>query len=284
LINQGSKIIPPASSFHVWFLPFLRDEFTQRRRILLVAFLTMMAYCLSACVNSTDQAQLFVAAAASLTNPLSEIGEEFTSGTGIGVTFTFASTGHLAQQIQNGAPYDIFAAADSVHIDTLIEGGYLLDQTRTYFAEGNLVLIFEPGYAFPVDFSNPIEDSKFTRLVIANPDHAPYGLAAKQFLQNSKVWDSIQDRLVFSENVRQAAQVVFTGNATAGIIAGSIVLTELTHGFPIDRDTHDPILHVAAASEKSEFPREVREFLAYLSSPISLEILDAHGLVPVGSE
>lgn len=268
----------------MWFLPFHRDQFSHRRGILLVALLTLMPVWLTACTSSTDQAQLFIAAAASLTNPLSEIGDEFTLETGIGVTFTFASTGHLAQQIQNGAPYDIFAAADSIHIDKLIEGGYLQDETRIHFAEGNLLLIFEPEYAFPIDYSNPIEDSKITRLVIANPDHAPYGLAAKQFLQNSHLWNSIQDRLVFSENVRQAAQVVYSGNATAGIIAESIASTEPIGGFPIDRELHDPILHVAAASEKSELTMEVRAFLTYLTSPNSVEILDAHGLDPVGSE
>jgi molybdate transport system substrate-binding protein len=249
-----------------------------------VALYTLITLLFVACASSTDQPQLFIAAAASLTNPLSEIGEEFTSETGISVTFTFASTGHLAQQIRSGAPYDIFAAADSFHIDTLIEEGYLREQTRTHFAEGSLVLIFEPEYAFPIDFSNPFLDSDITRLVIANPDHAPYGLAAKQFLQNSNVWDSIQDRLVFSENVRQAAQVVSSGNATAGIIAKSIALTESTRVIPIDRDLHDPILHIAAASEKTRFPIEAREFLDYLRSPISLEIFNAHGLIPEGSE
>ncbi len=88
------------------------EIFKQRSWIVLLALISVMLFKLTACVSSPDKPQLFIAAAASLTSPLTVISEEFTAKTGIPVTFTFASTANLAQQVRNGAPFDIFAAAD----------------------------------------------------------------------------------------------------------------------------------------------------------------------------
>jgi molybdate transport system substrate-binding protein len=155
-----------------------------------LSFLLMMTVILSACASANERPVLSVAAAASLANPLSDIGEKFSTETGIEVTFTFASTGHIAQQIRNGAPYDVFVSADETHIDRLIEEGYLRTESRITFAEGSLVLVFEPGFSLPVEIPSGLQSSEITRIVIANPEHAPYGLAAKQFLINMNLWDT----------------------------------------------------------------------------------------------
>ncbi len=252
----------------------------QRSWIVRLALISVMLFKLTACVSSPDEPRLFIAAAASLTSPLTVISEEFTAKTGIPVTFTFASTGNLAQQVRNGAPFDIFAAADPFYIDQLIGEKHLSGESRTPFAEGSLVFVFAPGYTPSIDTTELLLDPDIRRIVIANPEHAPYGLAARLYLLNTGVWDSIQDKLVFSENVRQAAQVVLSGNASAGIIAKSTAVETSTRVFQIDRNLHNQILHVAAISQQSPLQAEAQQFLAFLTSNSSVEILSNHGLDP----
>jgi molybdate transport system substrate-binding protein len=252
----------------------------QRSWIFHFALISIILCKITACVGSADKPQLFIAAAASLTSPFTAISEEFTEKTGIAVTFTFASTGNLAQQVRNGAPYDIFAAADPFYIDQLIGEKHLSGESRTPFAEGSLVFVFAPGYTPSLDATELLLDPDIRRIVIANPEHAPYGLAARQYLLNTGVWDSIQDKLVFSENVRQAAQVVLSGNASAGIIAKSTAVETSTRIFQIDRNLHNQILHVAAISQQSPLQAEALQFLAFLASNSSVEILSNHGLDP----
>lgn len=247
------------------------------RRIWQILTLVLLALT-GSCSSRDDQTSLSIAAAASLTNPLTEIGEAFTSETGIAVTLTFASTGHLSQQIQNGAPYDVFAAADAFHIDGLIVQGLLDAQSRTAFAEGTLVLIIEPEYEEPLDIPSDLIQPDITRIVIANPEHAPYGLAAKQFFIATNLWESIQDRLVFSENVRQAAQIVHAGNATIGIVAASTTSSEAFRIIPIDQAYYQPILHVAAIVNSSKKVNEARRFLNFIHSETSIEIFSSYGL------
>jgi molybdate transport system substrate-binding protein len=250
-----------------------------RRNSVRFPIILIVTVIITACSRANEQAALSIAAAASLANPLSEIGEEFTSETGIEVTFTFASTGHLAQQIRNGAPYDVFASADVSNIDRLIEDGFLEAQSRIAFAQGSLVLVFEPGYSLPVEIPSGLQKSDIKRIVIANPEHAPYGLAAKQFLINTNLWQTTEEKLVFSENVRQAAQVVLAGNATVGIIATSTATGVQTRIIPIDINYHEPISHLAARSEDSSMVDEASRFLDYLFTQNSIDIFHSYGLI-----
>lgn len=260
------------------FIKYLRS---MRFQVISITILVTLALSLVACTRTEPEQELSIAAAASLTTPFTKIGELFTSETGIEVTLSFASTGHLAQQIRYGAPYDIFAAADALHVDDLIDEGFLLPSSRTQFAQGRLVMIYQPE-----DFVNTPDPTDILRgdiqkLVIANPEHAPYGVAAKQFLTNIGLWDSLQESLIFSETVRQATQVVRSGNASVGIVAQSTVSNIDVRVEPIDPELYDPILHVAAITVNSRLQNQAALFLEYLQSPTGREILAAHGLDPV---
>jgi molybdate transport system substrate-binding protein len=247
-----------------------------------VRLLTLIIICaLTACGGSSaakGPIELSVAAASSLAPVFQELGPEFTAETGIPLVFSFASTGHLAQQIRNGAPFDLFAAADEQHVDMLIGTGDLISATRTHFANGVLVLV-----AAPESDINTLREAlnlPTGRPVIANPEHAPYGLAARQVLERSGYWDELQNDIAYAETVRQATQVVETGNAQYGLVALSTALSSDLKVIPIDAGLYAPIAHVAAVLSNSGDPSEAVMFLEFLTSEAGGEVLRTHGLEP----
>jgi molybdate transport system substrate-binding protein len=219
-----------------------------------------------------------VAAASSLAPVFGQMGDEFTAQTEIEEVFSFGSTGQLAQQIENGAPFDIFAAADELHVDRLISDGHLLPASRLLFAHGVLVVVVaaDSGLdSFQAAFQNGTG-----RIVIANPEHAPYGVAAQQTLERSGLWSEVQARLVITETVRQATQTVETGNAEVGLVALSTALNADLRIIDIDPQLYDPINHVAAISVDTPRADPARAFLQFLTSENGAELLRAYGLEP----
>jgi molybdate transport system substrate-binding protein len=182
-----------------------------------LSFLALFLLC--ACTGARSEGSLSIAAAGSLTTVFGEISSAFMEKTGNSVTVSYASTGHLAQQIRNGGPFDLFAAADARHVDMLIEEGFLDGSTRTVYAWGDLVLVIHSDFEGDVDEIEDMTIPEIEHIAIANPEHATYGLAAEQALKRAGVWNLIADRLVYGETVRQAEQLVETGNAQAGLVA-----------------------------------------------------------------
>jgi molybdate transport system substrate-binding protein len=161
-------------------------------------------FLLVSCVPPASPRQLTIAAAASLAPAFDAMGSEFTKETNIDLTFSYAATGYLAQQIRNGATFNIFASANSVFIDDLIREGYLQEETRTVIASGRLILLVSAGRGMVIDTLNDLQDPSIKPIAIANPAHAPYGLAAKEALERADLWQDVQDRLVFAESVKPA--------------------------------------------------------------------------------
>jgi molybdate transport system substrate-binding protein len=235
---------------------------------------------LACACSSAPPAGITVAAAASLTPAFEKIGPAFTDATGIPVTFSFGATGNLAQQIRNGAPFDVFAAADASHIDTLIGEGQLLAGTRRVFALGRLVLVVNRQSGLAVYSLADLPLAADARVVIADPLIAPYGLAAQQALQRSGVLPLVQPRLVYAESIAQAAQIVISGNAPLGLLADSVAANPQLEVYAIDPALYDPIEHVAAANRASTHPEQAERFLAYLTSPAAQVVLTEFHLSP----
>lgn len=162
---------------------------------------------------------LNVAVASNFATTLASIGEKFKDKYDIEVNLSRGSTGKLTAQISNGAPFDIFLAANSEHLNILSESGLLLEETRFTYAIGQLVLW--SGQADLVDESGEVlkNASNFKHLAISNPSTAPYGIAAKQVLQNLGVWQGLEEKLVIGESIAQTFQFVESGNAELGFIA-----------------------------------------------------------------
>ncbi len=234
-------------------------------------------------VAQGDAARPFtVAAAADLQFAFTEIGAGFEDRTGQKTIFTFGSTGTLAKQIENGAPIDLFAAAYVEVVEDLAEKGLLIPDTQQLYAVGRIVLASNKAAGVEVQDLAGLLDPRVKRLAIANPDHAPYGLAAKEALVNADVWEGVQPKLIFGDNIRQTLQLIQTGNAEAGIVALSVAnVPEITYQV-IDDRLHSPLRQGLAAVQGSPNEKAAREFISYVNSPEGRSVMKKYGFVLPG--
>jgi molybdate transport system substrate-binding protein len=170
-----------------------------------------------------------VAAAADLQFALTEAAQAFTKETKREVTLAFGSSGNFFRQIQQGGPFQMFLAADEQFVLDLAAKG-LTEGDGTLYARGRIVIIAPHGSALNVDgeladLKAALADGRLRRFAIANPEHAPYGRRAEEALRHIGVWEAINDKLVFGENVAQAAQFATSGATQGGIIAYSLALS-----------------------------------------------------------
>lgn len=206
----------------------------------LVAML-VLAGCTAGCTAGTNVAdaaadpspttgggQVRVAAAADLQHALEdvvELAEE--ARPGLEVRVTYGSSGLLRQQIEQGAPFDLYLSADLSYPGALVEAGLAEADDVFGYAVGRLVVWVPEGSTLPVEQGlDVLLDPRVDRVAVANPEHAPYGLAARAAMRSAGVWDDVQQRLVLGENVAQAADFVRTGNADVGVVALSLVLSD----------------------------------------------------------
>lgn len=168
--------------------------------------------------------EIRVAAAADLKFAMSELATGFEKQTGTSVLVTYGSSGNFFSQIQNGAPFDVFFSADIVYPKKLEAAGLAEADTLYEYAIGRLV-IWSPTDS-KLDVASLgwqiLLDSSVQKIAIANPEHAPYGRAAVAALEKAGIYESVKAKLVYGENISQAAQFVQSGNAQAGIIALSL--------------------------------------------------------------
>jgi molybdate transport system substrate-binding protein len=167
-----------------------------------------------------------IAAAANLKYALEEVARDFERDTGHRVTLVFGSSGNFATQILNGAPFQMFLSADEAMVQKLHEAGKTRDAGRVY-AMGRIGLFLPHGSplrpdASLADLGRAAADGRLKRFAIANPEHAPYGVLARQAMQAAGVWGAVQPRLVLGENLSQAAKFAASGSAQGGIIALSL--------------------------------------------------------------
>src|SRR4051794_27893479 len=163
---------------------------------------------------------LKVAAAADLALAFKDVGNAYEKKSGEKVIFSFGSTGLLEKQIVEGAPFDLFAAANISFADDAIKAGVCSADTKELYARGRIVIWWRKDSTVtpPKDLAD-LADKRFVKVAIANPAHAPYGLAAKQALGRIGAWQAVQPKLVFGENVQQTLQFAQSGNAEIAIVA-----------------------------------------------------------------
>lgn len=214
--------------------------------------------------GSPARAEVLVAAAANLATVLRPIAEAFTAETGVRAVPTFASTGALARQLERGAPFDLFLAADTATVDALVAEGVLDGATRRVFARGTLVLWSAPDARFvPAELAD-LRDPHLGRIAIANPAVAPYGAAARAVLYASGLWEELQPRLVIAQNVADARRIAATGNADAAFVAWSLVIGEPGSVLTVDASLHPPLDHAMAVVTASSAREDARRFATYL--------------------
>ena len=191
---------------------------------------------------SPGVAELKVAAAADLAFAFEEVGKAFTAKTGTKVKFSFGSTGLLAKQIREGAPFDLFAAANISFVDEVVEAGRCDGATKSLYARGRVVAWWRSDLAAPPTTLADLADPRFKKIAIANPEHAPYGRAAREALMAAGVWATVEPKLVFGENVQQTLKFATTGNADVAIVALSLaIVTEGGNRLEIPESAHKPL-------------------------------------------
>lgn len=208
------------------------------------ALLALALIALPACTKARPPAatEIRVAAAADLAFAFEEVGKAYTARTGTRVIFSFGSTGLLAKQIREGAPFDLFAAANVSFIDEVIEAGRCRPETKASYARGRIVAWWRSDLASPPTSLADLADPRFVKIAIANPEHAPYGRAAREALISAGVWAAVEPKLVFGENVQQALKFATTGNADVAVVALSLaIVTEGGARLEIDTSQHKPL-------------------------------------------
>ena len=248
--------------------------------VLLLASLPACATAKAATTATPNE--LTVAAAADLQFAIAEIGALFERETGTKVTLVLGSTGQLAQQIENGAPFDLFAAANISYVDELAKKGLVLPDTVALYARGRIVLAVNRQSGVRAVTLNDLLSDTITHIAIANPGHAPYGVAAKEALQSAGVWDQLQDKIVYGENVSQTLQFVQTGDAQVGIVSLSVAsVPEITWTL-IDASLHNPLDQALAVVASSAHQGAAREFAAFINGPLGRPIMQKYGFVLPG--
>jgi len=246
-----------------------------------VVALVALACALAACRSSSSSpAPLQVAAAADLTLAFEEVGQAFTARTGRPVVFTFGSTGLLARQLAQGAPFVVFAAANVAFVDDVVARGVCDGATRRPYARGRLALWSPAGGVSPPTSLADLASPRFGRIAIGHPEHAPYGMVAKAGLQRAGVWDVVAPRLVHGENIRQTLQFAQSGNADVAIVARSLVVDDHTNPWvTVDAAVHPPLdqaLVVCGTRDRAD----AVAFADFVASAAGQAILARHGFDP----
>lgn len=219
------------------------------------------------------KAEILVGAASDLSPLAEDLAKSFLEKSGYSVRFTFASSGTLAQQIQNGAPFDVYLSANESFTKRLVASGHILGDSVRLYGRGRVGLWSKTGAIRTIsDLLLP----GVLHLALANPSHAPYGLAAKQVLEKRGVWAKLSGKIVYGENVRQALQYAESGNADAVITAWSLIFDK--GGVQLPAAWHEPIRQTGAVVTSSKNPEAARRFLNFLISPEGRTLLGRFGL------
>lgn len=227
-------------------------------------------------------ANLTVAAAADLQAAFAEMGEIFARQTGAKATFSFGSSGVLTQQIENGAPIDVFAAADQSYIEALRKKGLVWPDTVTLYARGRLVLATAPNSPVSLNRLEDLLSPAVKKIALANPEHAPYGKAAREALQKAGVWEKVQGKLVYGNNIRDTQTLVETGNAEAGLLALSLVKNSNLKYFLVDQALFQPLDQAMAVVKGTKNEELARKFLQLVLSPEGQAVLEKYGFEKPG--
>ncbi len=231
--------------------------------------------------SSANAGRVRVAAASNFSKTLELVVSEFTRVTANEVRTSTASTAALYAQIINGAPFDVFLAADIDRPRRLEAAGLVAENSRSTYAIGRLLLWSRESRLQGQECLLALKSVDFSHLAIANPTTAPYGAAAVDFLSTLDAWPRIQKKLVIGTNISQAMHFAATGNASFGLVAYSQSLNsrlpEATCAWPVPEATHSPIEQQLVLLKRAENNQAARELLAFLRGPTGLELIQRAG-------
>jgi len=225
---------------------------------------------------------LRIAAAADLQPVLPKFIAEFEKKNGIQVEASYASSATLATQILNGAPYDLFLAANRGFPQKIVDAGIAVESAPVTYARGILVLWVRNNVLHGAMMMQSLTDPSIHRIAVANPVHAPYGTAAMAALDSLGLTDALRPKLVFAENIAQTAQFGQSGNAECALISKTIAITPAMRQAGtfvlVPTDAYPPLEQGAVILKKAAHRSQALDFLAYMQSAAGRVLLNSNGL------
>lgn len=230
----------------------------------------------------TQAGEVTVFAAASLTDALGEIGKDYETGhTGKKVVFNFAGSNVLVQQIEAGAPADLFLSADEAKMDELQKKDLLLKGTRKDILSNSLVVIVEKQGGLEILELDALTGSKVKKLALADTNGVPCGIYAKKYFEKKGVWDLLKGRVVSTLNVRAALAAVESGDVDAGVVfkTDAAISSKVKVAYEVPAGDVPPIAYPVAVLKDSRGVNEAKDFLVYLESKDGLAVFKKYGFV-----
>jgi molybdate transport system substrate-binding protein len=233
-------------------------------------------------LRAQEQKVVRVAAAADVKFAMEQLSKEFGNKMGTKVDITTGSSGNFFAQIQGGAPFDLFFSADLDYPKKLEASGFAEPGTLFEYALGQIVIWTPANSQVSVvrEKWNALLDARIHKIAIANPSLAPYGRAAVSVLQKAGIYEQVKAKLVYGENISQAAQFVQSGNAQAGIIAHSLAVSpgmEAGKIWEIPADMYPPIEQAAVVLKNAKDKAAALAFLDFVKSSAGRAILEKFG-------
>ncbi len=251
--------------------------------VILATGLLIFAGTVPSRAQGKNAAEITVAAAADLSTALKELSDAYEKKTGVSVKLSFGASGALTQQIQNGAPFDLFFSADMDYPRQLISAG-LADAGSLYqYAVGRLVLWVPADSPLDVEHKGieVLLDASVKKIAMANPEHAPYGRAAVAALKHYCMYDRVREQLVLGENVAQAAQFAESGNAQVGFVALAHALAPAMRGkgkyWVVPAEAYPALAQGVVVIAGSARKKEAGEFVEFVKTKQAVEVLRVFG-------
>lgn len=254
---------------------------TRRRRFWLKSLLGLLG--LSTSCVAVAQPVPTVAAASDLKFALEEVAAQFEKDTGHKLRLVFGSSGNFYSQLLQGAPFHLFMSADEGFVFKLAEAGKTEGRGKLY-AFGRIGIKVPKGSSLKADgqlkdLSAALKDGRLKRFAIANPEHAPYGMRAEEALRRAGLWEQISSKLVYGENVSQAAQFALSGSTQGGIIAYSLALAPQVKAQGdfalIPEEWHQPLVQRMVLMKNA--PAAAKAFYDHLSTPAAQAVMVRYG-------
>lgn len=260
--------------------------FTKKHMKYVVLFFTIFLLLLG-CGNQqaeeqTDvkEAKITVSAAASLTDALQEIQKNYRAeNPDVTIYFNFGASGALQQQIERGAPVDLFISASKSYIEALAQQGIIAEDEQTILLTNDLTVITAADDTTTIRYANDLLSSEVNSIAIGIPETVPAGKYAKEALQHVNVWDEVESKIIQAKDVRQVLQYVETKNVEAGFVYKTDALSsdKVRIAYTVDPSFYTPIEYPAGMIHSSASKQEVIDFYTYLQSEEAMTIFKKYG-------
>ena len=248
----------------------------------LVVYIALFSFLALQCFGSGAahaQQELVVSAAGSLTNAFGEVGKQFEAANpGVKVIFNFAASGALLQQIDKGAPVDVFASADQKTMDQAKEKSLIMTETRKDFVSNGLVLIVPIDSKLALNGVKDLAEPRIVRIALGNPETVPAGRYTQEVLTNAGLWEELKPKFIYAENVRQALDYVMRGEVDAGFVfATDAAVAKGKARVAVTAEGHTPIRYPVAVVAGTKMKDLAQRFIVFLLGSQGQGILARYG-------